>query len=243
MSRLMLSNYKKGYPIKKAILCIVWLTVFVAVVSGIVEIILNTYDKDDIIGVIVCGTLNIITFFPIKKYILKKNQCFPYLNKVFSSSQLEQLLENEQFEYIEDFKGTILYKKIRESEYWLSVYGFYIYKPFVILCTLNHYRDIMSSRGSTYLQVMYLTGDSVEVDTDLNHLGECRDLFYSYARNHLDWVVIFHAINNRNYDKKFKKVLGKEKRDLFELIQDCSEIKECCKATLANRDLERYKSI
>lgn len=239
-------HWKKGYPIKKTIACTIWMVVLVATLYGVYEIMMGIHSQDDIYGTIFCGILLLITFFPLKKYVLKKNPCFPYLNKHLTTNQLEQLLEGEEFKYIEEFKDTILYKQIKVSNNWIAIDGSYVLKQLVYQCSLHTSSTVINKKSSTYIELLTITGESISIDTGLGYIGKLDQLFYSYAKKHLELIVVLFGVDVKIHGPKCKRILNQEaykEMSILDIIEHSNEIKQQCIASIESGFLKVHNSI
>ncbi|WP_249030133.1 hypothetical protein [Tannockella kyphosi] len=239
-------HWKKGYPIKKTILCTVWIVILAATLYGAYEIMMGIHTQDDIYGTIFCSIFLLITFFPLKKYVFKKNPCFPYLNKHLTTVQLEKLLEGEEFKYIEEFKDTILYKQIKVSDYWISINGYYVLKQLVYQCSLHTSSTVINKKSSTYIELLTITGNRLSIDTGLGYIGELDQLFYSYAKYHLKLIVVLFGVDVTIHGPKCKRILNQEAyKDMsfLDIIEHSNEIKEQCIDSIESGFLKVHNSI
>lgn len=246
MKSLKKSEIKKGYFLKKIILCIFWIVLLLAAAGGVKTIISGVYTTEDIFMTILCVIILCVTVRPIKKYNAKKNRCIPYFNTLLTKEELNELLEDEQFESIEYFKGTIFYKKIKESQHWLCVHDTYISKDLAVLCALRTQSNIMNNRSSTYLEVIYITGEMVTVDTGLGKVGKFKEVFNSYIKGHTDIIVLYLLLEHEAFSKSFANIVSKEpykNMGIMDIIKHSEEIKNLCKGTLSQSTMKGYHKI
>lgn len=229
MVNLSVANWKKGYPIKKIFFCIMWIVILLAILGALKEMLRGEITTEDIGMTIFCSIVNIITIVPLVRYIRKKNQCVPYLNTVLATKELKELLKNEEFDRIELFEGTSFYKKIKESQHWICVNGFYISKELAVACSLNTYSTMINKKSSTYWAVLYMTGKCIEVDTGLARVEKERADFEAYIESYTDIKMERFGIDKKQYVPSYDRVLKQEKyknMSMVDIIRHSKEMKE-----------------
>ncbi|WP_195268316.1 hypothetical protein [Eubacterium sp. 1001713B170207_170306_E7] len=87
--------------------------------------------------------------------------CVPRLGQYLSRKEIQQLLEQETFVKVEDFRDVTLQNKVFESEHWLKIKDRYIAKNLVI--AFWTWADGPSPNGYFTPYFMYMTGDTFNV--------------------------------------------------------------------------------
>lgn len=246
MKKMIKIDWKKGYPIKKICLCVFWFVILLAVLGGIQTFFSGNYQREDIVFTIGFGILEVVTIVPLVKYVCKRNQSVPYLNGLLTTAELKSLFIEEQLERIEEFRGTVWYKKITEGPHWYCVNGSYVSKDLAIMCSLVEHRAAVNGRASAYLEVLYITGESVEVDTGLGVLGPLRNTFYSYIKASSDLVIVNFGIDAKIFGPSFQKILNEipyKSMDIMGVMGHAHDIKSRCRATFSQETLKVHNSI
>lgn len=186
MKQLKIMEWKKLYPIKKIVLMVVWLFMTFLWVAGIVVFFRN-HGIDNLLIGIVFGIGAIASFCPIKRYIFTTYHCVPCLNSILTKDELEELLEGETFVSISDQDHRIDKCPLSLSENWISAKGRLFAKNLLIAA----YPEVTSSligRATTPMVFMYMTGDVINVDLEINLSAEQRRLLKQYLLHDLEIV-------------------------------------------------------
>ncbi len=180
------SEWKRLYPVKKAILISIWLFLVLVIIAGIKYCFYNVIELGAIWTLILVAILVLLTFDPILNYVQAYYRCIPYFNKKFTKEELEELFENETFTDIaylkENGMNTI---DFAESEHWLRVNRRYLSKEMMVLCEARVTASL-SGRDTTPVWAMYVTGDTVEINLGTRLNDHDRRKFAEYVWYNLD---------------------------------------------------------
>ena len=202
------SEWKRLYPLKKAILIFIWIFLVFVIIAGIKYCFCNVIEPGAIWTLILVINLTFLTFKPIWKYVYTAIHSIPFFNKIFTKEELEDLLEQEVFSDIIFLKEHGMNDiDVAESEHWLRLNRNYVSKEMAVLCWTEMQYGASSSRGSTLVYVLYLTGDIVKINLGLRFPVEVEVRFGEYMWCNLD---IFD-----------EEIYGKEKD---RLINNCKEV-------------------
>ena len=229
MTRLVKNEWKKGYPIKKALIGFLWIFFFFATIGMAIEHVTTKTEPGHLSGVIVPGLLLLATFKTVKRYLQTKYHAMPYLYTVLRESTINSLL-NEEVHKIEEFKKYGIYHCVQESEHWLVVNGKFILKDLVVECSLY---PKGTTRWTTHFEAVYLTGEIVDIGmgiqvTDDNGKNE----FYKYINSHTDIMARTLYLASQSRMEKIHAILkrqGWNNKGVDELLAHSMEFKEIYK--------------
>ncbi len=239
-------EWKKGYPIKKVAMVMLWVLFFVTSIQFTIKGILYGVNSEQLVTIVTGGLICTLTFKPLKRYILIQYHCMPYIHLVLSKKEINQLL-NEEFTRIDDLKGTRFYKKMEESEHWIVINGRYILKNLVVMCSLLvRGAGASSSHQSTYFRALYITGEMVETHTGLGLPGKDEIKFYSYIKRNTDIITKRIMIHEDSMARDMKKILASEpwkEMNMMELIASSQEVKKQCVETFSQTTMKFHNGI
>ena len=145
------------YPLKKAIIALLWLFCLYASVRGIyLSYLTRRTDFFWITAFFIA--LTILTVRKVVRYLRTPYHCIPLLNRRLSKQHLQELLENEVFELVK-FQDRLLkkYVTVLLSQHWAVIDGTLISKNL----TYNGYfaHDDFGMKN-TNIKITYLNGES-----------------------------------------------------------------------------------
>ena len=145
------------YPLKKAVIALLWLFCLYASVRGIyLSYLTRRTDFFWITAFFIA--LTILTVRKVVRYLRTPYHCIPLLNRRLSKQHLQELLENEVFELVK-FQDRLLkkYVTVLLSQHWAVIDGTLISKNL----TYNGYfaHDAFGMKN-TNIKITYLNGES-----------------------------------------------------------------------------------
>ncbi len=200
------SEWKRLYPVKKAILISIWLFLVFVIIAGIKYCLYNVIELGAVWTLILVTILVLLTLKPILNYVRTYYHCIPYFNKIFTKEELEALFENETFTDIAYLKENGMNKiDFAESEHWLRVNWRYLSKEMMVLGRAMPTASL-KNRDTTPVWAMYLTGDIVEIDLGRKLSVEGRTKFGEYIWFNLDILP--------------EEVLGKQEEEVSAIFRE-----------------------
>lgn len=200
------SEWKRLYPIKKAILIFAWFFLALRIIAAVRFFYLSGIELSQDWPFIVIVLLALLTFKPILNYVRTYYRCIPYFNKIFTKEELEELFENETFTDIAYLKENGMNKiDFAESEHWLRVNWRYLSKEMMVLGRAMP-TSSLKNRDTTPVWAMYLTGDIVEIDLGRKLSAEGRTKFGEYIWFNLDILP--------------EEVLGKQEEEVSAIFRE-----------------------
>ena len=200
------SEWKRLYPVKKAILIFAWFFLALRIIAAIRFFYLSGIELSQDWPFIVIVLLALLTLKPILNYVRTYYHCIPYFNKIFTKEELEELFENETFTDIAYLKENGMNKiDFAESEHWLRVNWRYLSKEMMVLGRAMPTASL-KNRDTTPVWAMYLTGDIVEIDLGRKLSVEGRTKFGEYIWFNLDILP--------------EEVLGKQEEEVSAIFRE-----------------------
>lgn len=153
------------YPLKKLIIFGLWGFGIVIILRGIWITATGKLelDGDLLLFLLITLTLVIVFFKKMKYYVCTPYHSVPTLNQILSKSQIEQLMDGEQFERVQfqdiDMKR---YLDIYRSQNWMVVNGKLLSKKLALQVSVD--RRNRESR----LEVLYLNGMTAKAKVGLD---------------------------------------------------------------------------
>lgn len=242
MTLLDKKEWKKGYPIKKAFMVLVWLLFFLLEIAMTVDYFTIVTDPEQLPAIIFWAIILLATIRPIKRYLQIPYHCMPYLYTVLSKEKINELLDEETNE-IDMLKGYKISRKFRESKHWLVVNGVYVSKDLAIGCEFYGGGTSGANPGNDHLRVTYLTGKTVGVNIGTSiYKITGRDQFYQHIKKNTDII----ALLNLRRKEKLHTIAKKQGWDDFTvemLLENATEIKKSCRKEFTQTDMMHYNNI
>lgn len=155
-------EWKKWYPLKKFIAFLLWnICLFTVLIGTIFYCTEQEAVSKTLFGYIIFIITTIATFSPMRKYISSNYRCLPHVGDVLSKTELNQMLENEDFQEIEEFKEMSIYPYIKESRNWFWIGGLLLHKKMVV--AIDFGLRTSPNHMHSQIKLMYVDGEVGEI--------------------------------------------------------------------------------
>lgn len=162
MNKVIISEWKCLYPIKKGSLLVLEIFLLITSFLGLARV--NEYDslQDYIIWLVFVGS-TIILFPRIIRYVKVPYRCIPCLSQIIDKKELLKKIDSEEFYKIQNLEGTIWEKKIRISENWFCIKNHYIPKNGIVEIWSNYSGNFFTDRHC-HLGFLFVTGEIFNIE-------------------------------------------------------------------------------
>lgn len=240
--RLNQLEWLRFYPLKKALIGLLWLACFALGIMGVAAYF-KELETDFLLIALLFLAVAAFTAGKAWRYIKTPYHCVPVLNKVLSKTEIQSLLQGEKFEAV-SFENEDLqkYTPILISENWAVIEGLLVSRKLVLRMGVDS--GVPPERRLYRIEVTYLNGEHFKTrPTDIPLVNQLADemqaVLYDVAGIH------FPVRPYEEIMQKYKEILPEMKNPhdkLWHLLtNDIREIKEDYKAVFAPDKEQRKK--
>lgn len=163
MNKTSKAELKHFYPIYKIILIVLDILLVVISVKGISTYgyRLHSISKSYQIMCIAFPVAAVILIILTVKYMATPLKSVPVVSKLISKKNLKQMIENENFEMLDDLKDGVIYKKFLVSKNWFCICDYFVPRNLIAMMWLDS--EGMGTEHF-YVYFMLITGDVFRIE-------------------------------------------------------------------------------
>lgn len=225
--RMRIIEWIHFYPLKKLLLLGLWGFGIVFVLRGVWVAFAGelTVDGGILLFLCVIFVLEIAFFKKLKRYICTPYHSVPVLNQILDKSQIDRLLEEEQFEPFQ-FQDTDMqrYQEVYQSKNWMLIQGNLFSKKLALQAGID------CGRRESKLEVLYLNGMTAKVTLGLELKGSVYEEYHRVGEElegHIGSLVIKEEAQlAQKFETFFSDCASEKARMAAFLAADVTEIRQ-----------------
>lgn len=229
MKRVMRSEWKHLYPIKKILFILLEGFFIVTFIRGFfVQSKMQDSGGFPYLLWFAMLAISLILLKSVLNYILVPYGCVPILSGKIPKKELTESIEREVFTSVDKLQGTSLYKSFLVSENWLCLRDYYIPRNGIVAMWLQ--KELRGRGGSAnehyHLWVLLITGDCFHRELAVASSGggfQIRETVEQLLEEYTKAVRIEPKYGNKNEFLKYGSVV-KEALQTFETPNSVLEL-------------------